>query len=557
MDPICKEERGKGNGEIRMTNDESNPNDEIRNGRHFVIRTSGLIRDSGFGFLVWPPPAYNHGMAGAQAPLGRSLALLTDLYQLTMAYGYWKLGRDRLDAVFHLSFRTHPFSGGYTVACGLQDVIQFLSDLRFADDDLDYLSSLKGDDDLPLFEPPFIEHLKSFRFACDVDGVPEGTIVFPHEPLLRVKGPILHGQIVETPLLNMINFQTLIATKAARVCHAAGGEPVLEFGLRRAQGIDGAIAASRAAFVGGCAATSNVLAGKMFGIPVRGTLAHSWVMSFDSELEAFDAYARAMPNNCSFLVDTYDTLQGVRHAVEIAKKLRQTGHRFLGIRLDSGDLAYLSIEARKILDDAGFTDAPILATNDLDEQVIESLKLQGAKIAVWGVGTRLATAYGQPALGGVYKLGAVTDAGGKWRYKVKLSEQTAKISMPGILQVRRFSDDHGFIADAIFDEAHPIPARRDCTIVDPGDVMRHKTIPHGAACEDLLVPIFRAGSRVYDPPPLTEAQARARRQLAGFHEGIKRLLNPHEYPVGLESSLSELRTQLVLEARRANLPAPT
>jgi nicotinate phosphoribosyltransferase len=353
-----------------------------------------------------------------------SLALLTDLYQLTMAYGYWKIGRDKRRAVFQLSFRSHPFQGGYTVACGLEDAIEFLSNLKFNPDDLEYLRTLRGNDNEKLFEPAFIDYLRDFRFTCDVDAVPEGTVVFPHEPLLRVTGPILQGQIIETPLLNLINFQTLIATKSARICQAARGEPVLEFGLRRAQGIDGALAASRSAFVGGCAGTSNVLAGKLFGIPVRGTHAHSWVMSFDTELEAFETYAAALPNNCVFLVDTYDTLQGVRNAVKAGELLRKTGHRMIGIRLDSGDLAYLSIEARKILDEAGFKDAAILATNDLDEHIIQSLKSQGATIAVWGVGTRLATAFDQPALGGVYKLGAIQDEHGIWRSKLKLSEQT-------------------------------------------------------------------------------------------------------------------------------------
>lgn len=483
----------------------------------------------------------------------RSLALLTDLYELTMAYGYWKLGREDLGAVFHLSFRSHPFRGGFTVAAGLEEVIHFLGELRFAEDDLRYLSTLVGDDGKPLFEPGFLDYLRNLNFTCDVDAVPEGTVVFPHEPLLRVAGPILQGQLIETAVLNLINFQTLVATKAARVCEAARGEPVLEFGLRRAQGIDGAVAASRAAFIGGCAATSNALAGKLFDIPVRGTHAHSWVMSFDTELEAFDAYAKAMPNNCLFLVDTYDTLGGVRHAVQIGKKLRAAGHRLVGIRLDSGDLAYLSIEARKILDDAGFTDAVIVATNDLDEQIIESLKIQGARITVWGVGTRLATAYDQPALGGVYKLGALADASGNWQHKLKLSEQTAKISMPGVLQVRRFSDHHRFIADAIFDQ--PEPASQDAwTIIDPIDPMRRKTVAAGTPYQDLLIPIFRGGRRVYDPPPLIESQNHAKRQLSAFHEGIRRLLNPHTYPVGLERSLSELRTDLVLQTRSANQP---
>jgi nicotinate phosphoribosyltransferase len=476
-----------------------------------------------------------------------SLALLTDLYQLTMAYGYWKLGRAEQRAVFHLSFRKNPFNGGYSVACGLHDAIDLLSSLRFHGDDLEYLASLRGNDDRRLFDPAFLDYLRELRFTCDVDAVPEGTAVFPHEPLVRVTGPILQAQIVETPLLNLLNFQTLIATKASRVCQAARGEPVLEFGLRRAQGVDGGLAASRAAYVGGVAATSNVLAGRLFGIPVRGTHAHSWVMSFDDEPEAFEAYAEAMPNNSVFLVDTYETLQGVRHAVEAGRKLRAAGHEMAGIRLDSGDLAYLSIEARKILDEGGFPGAKILASNDLDEHIITSLREQGAKIDTWGVGTKLVTAYDQPALGGVYKLSAIQDARGTWQYKVKLSEQTAKVSNPGVLQVRRFRAGGEFVADAIYNEPAGIP--EPATIVDPLDLTRRKTIDRGTSFEDLLVPVFRGGKLVYGAPTLEDVRKRTAAQLAGFHAGVKRFLHPHQYPVGLEKGLFDLKTELVLKAR--------
>jgi nicotinate phosphoribosyltransferase len=477
-----------------------------------------------------------------------SLALLTDLYQLTMAYGYWKLGRAEQEAAFHLSFRRNPFHGGFSVACGLHDAIDYLSALRFEAEDLEYLATLQGNDARPLFERGFLDYLRGLRFSCDLDAIPEGTVVFPHEPLVRVTGPIFQAQIIETPLLNLLNFQTLIATKSARVCLAARGEPVLEFGLRRAQGVDGGLAASRAAYVGGAAATSNVLAGKLFAIPVRGTHAHSWVMSFDDELESFDAYARAMPNNCVFLVDTYDTLAGVRHAVEVGRRLRAAGHEMIGIRLDSGDLAYLSIEARRILDAGGFPKAQILASNDLDEHVIASLKEQGAKIVTWGVGTRLVTAYDQPALGGVYKLSAIRDAhDGAWQYKLKLSEQTAKISNPGVLQVRRFRAAGEYVADAIYNVATDLPRR--WTMVDPMDLTRRKSIDAAASSEDLLVPVFRAGKRVYDPPALDDVRRRTAEQLAGFHGGVKRFMNPHAYPVGLEESLSDLKTKLVLKAR--------
>jgi nicotinate phosphoribosyltransferase len=477
-----------------------------------------------------------------------SLALLTDLYQLTMAYGHWRLGR-RHEAVFHMSFRKAPFRGGYAVACGLGPFVEWLRGLRFTDDDVAYLGTLTGADGKALFEPAFLGYLRGLEFALDVDAVPEGTVVFPHEPLVRVTGPLLQCQLIETALLNVVNFQTLVATKAARVCHAAQGESVLEFGLRRAQGMDGALAASRAAYVGGAASTSNVLAGKRYGIPVRGTHAHSWVMSFDTEPEAFRAYAQALPNNCVFLVDTYDTLEGVRHAVEVGRELRAAGHELQGVRLDSGDLAYLSIEARRILDEGGFPRAQIVASNDLDEHLIESLKQQGARITVWGVGTKLATAYDQPALGGVYKLSAIREPGGEWRSRVKLSEQPVKVSVPGVLGVRRFSTDGRHRCDVIYDLDAP-PASGS-VFVDPMDVLRRTRVPAGAAHEELLVPVMRAGRLVYDAPPLAETRARTLRQLASFHEGTKRFVNPHEYPVGLEESLADRRAKLVLDARKA------
>ncbi len=480
-----------------------------------------------------------------------SLALLTDLYQLTMACGYHKTGMSSQEAVFHLFFRKHPFDGGFTVAAGLGEAIAVLESWRYGPDELAYLRGLRGNDGTALLDAGFLDTLATWEWACDMDAVPEGTVVFPHAPILRVHGPLWQAQLVETLLLNILNFQSLVATKAARVCLAAGGEDVLEFGLRRAQGPDGALAASRAAFVGGVAATSNVLAGMRYGIPVRGTHAHSWVMAFDSEPAAFAAYAEALPNNVVFLVDTYGTLDGVRHAVAAGETLRARGHRLTGVRLDSGDLAYLSVEARKILDAAGFQDTAILATNDLDEHLITSLKAQGAKITVWGVGTRLVTAYDQPALGGVYKLGAIRPApGAGWQRRLKLSEQTAKISTPGILGVRRFRSADGlFAADMIHDEE--LSARDARTIIDPADPLRRKTLPADAPVEELLVPIFRAGKRVYDGPLLAESRQRTADQLAALHPGNKRLLNPHTYPVGLETGLHELRQRLILQARGA------
>jgi nicotinate phosphoribosyltransferase len=487
-------------------------------------------------------------MASSIQLYDHSLGLLTDLYQITMASGYWKLGLAEREAVFHVSFRTAPFHSGFTLACGLSGVIDYLRRLRFSAEDLGYLATLSGDDERPLFDRAFLDQLARWELACDIDAVPEGTVVFPHEPLIRVRGPLLHCQLLETILLNLINFPTLVATKAARICLAARGEPVLEFGLRRAQGMDGAITAAYAAYVGGCAATSNVLAGKLFGIPVKGTHAHSWVMCFDSELESFEAYADAMPNNCIFLVDTYNTLEGVRHAIEAGRKLRAKGQRLAGIRLDSGDLAYLSIEARKLLDAAGFQETAIVATNDLDENIIRSLKEQGATIGVWGVGTKLVTSYDQAALGGIYKLAAIRDADGQWRHKIKLSEQLAKTSIPGILQVRRFKQDGEYRADMIIDEL--TPPDRATMLIDPMDATRRKSMITGTDSEDLLIPIFRKGKLVYAVPTLEETRRRTQDQLAGFHQGIKRGVNPHAYPVGLEKNLFDLRQRMILAERK-------
>ncbi|MBC7920297.1 MAG: nicotinate phosphoribosyltransferase [Ferruginibacter sp.] len=483
-----------------------------------------------------------------------TLTLLTDLYQLTMAYGYWKSGTAEREAVFSLSFRKHPFGGGFTLAAGLEHVVEFLQNFRFSREDTDYLATLTGNDDQPLFEPAFLEYLQHLRFTCDVDAIPEGTVVFPQEPLLRVRGPILQCQLIETPLLNMVNFQSLIATKAARMVIATKGEPVLEFGLRRAQGIDGAMTASRAAYIGGCDSTSNVLAGRLYGIPVKGTHAHSWVMSFESELESFDTYAAVLPNNCIFLVDTYSTLEGVRNAIRVGGRLKEKGHRLAGIRLDSGDLAYFSIEARKLLDAAGFGDTSIVASNDLDEYIIASLKEQGAAINVWGVGTKLITAYDQPALGAVYKLTAIRYENGSgpgigaWEYKIKLSEQTLKISTPGIQQVRRYTNEKGFTADMIYDTEHA-PDAATSTMIDPTDFTKRRNLSNAWAHEDLLVPILRTGKLVYELPGLEAIRQRVQQQLPRFHEGIKRFVNPHVYHVGLEKSLYDLKTNLILELR--------
>lgn len=473
--------------------------------------------------------------------------LLTDLYQLTMAAGYWKCGKAEQEAVFHLFFRKLPFSSGYAIAAGLGDVVKWLQGFRFSTAELEYLATLPGRDGKPLFDRGFLDYLGTLEWRCDVDAIPEGTVVFPHEPLLRIRGPLVQAQLAETALLNMINFQTLIATKSARVCLAAQGEQVLEFGLRRAQGPDGAVMASRAAFIGGCSATSNVLAGMTHGIPVRGTHAHSWVMSFETELEAFDTYADALPNNCVFLVDTYDTLEGVRHAVEVGKRLRARGHELNGVRLDSGDLAWLSIEARRILDEGGFPNAFIVASNDLDEHLIESLKHQGAKISVWGVGTQMVTGGAQPALGGVYKLGAIRNEAGEWEPKIKLSENAVKVSNPGIQQVRRYTLNGEFRGDAIYDEEHG--CAEPVEIMHPTDPTRSKVIEAGTSHEDLLQPVFKGGKLVALLPTLPQIQDRCRQQLTHLHATVKRLQHPHAYPAGVERTLHERKLQLIQKAK--------
>lgn len=461
--------------------------------------------------------------------------LSTDLYQFTMAYGYWKSGMADHEAVFHLFFRRSPFKGGYAISAGLANVIEYIENFKLDKSDLDYLSAF--------FPKDFLDYLKDMRLTVDVDAIEEGTVVFPQEPLVRVKGPLIQCQLLETALLNSINFATLVATKASRICYAAKGEPVIEFGLRRAQGPDGGLTASRAAYIGGCVGTSNVLAGKKYGIPVRGTHAHSWVTAFSTEDEAFEKFAKAMPDNCYLLVDTFNTLEGIKKAVKIGPKL-------LGIRLDSGDLAYLSIKARKILDKAGLQKTHIMASNDLDEYIIQSLKEQKAKIDIWAVGTKLATAYDQPALDGIYKLSAIRPKGGKWEYKLKLSEQNAKISTPGLLRIKRFfNKKNGAVADCIYDELLGMPD--NMLIIDILDPTRRKKIPSDTKGEELLKAIFKKGKLTYQIPHINISRDRTEKQLKLFHPAIRRFLNPHIYPVGLEKNLFELRMSLILKMKNS------
>lgn len=469
--------------------------------------------------------------------------LLTDLYQFTMAYGYWLQGLHNREAVFHLTYRNNPFRGNYALNCGIESVIDYITNWHFQKAELDYLATLKNVREEPLFSEAFLTYLEQLTFSCDIDAVPEGTLVFPNEPLLRIEGPILQCQLLETPLLNLINFQTLIATKASRVCLAAGKDEVIEFGMRRAQGPDGAVSASRAAYIGGCSATSNTLAGMLFDIPVRGTHAHSWVTAFDNELAAFYAYAESMPNNCVLLVDTYDTLQGVAHAIEVGKKLRTKGCDLLAIRLDSGDLADLSIKARKLLDAAGFKKTGILASNKLDEYVIASLKDQQAKISSWGVGTHLATAYDHPALDGVYKLSAIQDKQGEWQYKLKLSEQIVKISNPGRQQVRRFFCNEQFLTDVVYDLQLGIDEIPQVNLFAKD--MQHVRFDDYDAAVDLLEPVFSRGKLIRKKKSIHETRQFAMQSLKTFVATYSKKV----YSIGLEKNLFNIKQQLIKDVK--------
>src|SRR6266480_5969578 len=474
-------------------------------------------------------------------------ALTTDLYEVTMACGYFKAGMAEHEAAFHVTFRENPFAGQFTVACGLATAIDFLRTFQFTAAEINYLSSQRGNDGNAMFDSGFLDYLSGLQLTCDVDAIPEGTLIFPNEPLTRVRGPVIQCQLMETALLTILNFQSLIATKAARVRLAAENDAVIEFGLRRAQGIDGGLTAARAAYIGGCDGTSNLQAGQRFGIPVSGTQAHSWIMFFDTEMEAFQTYARAMPNNCVFLVDTYNSLDGVRHAIDAGRRLRSDGHEMIGVRLDSGDRASLSIETRLMLDKAGFTNAKIVCSGDLDEFAIAEMKKRGAKIDAWGVGTKLITGQPDAALGGIYKLAAVRKPARKWCYRIKLSDDADKTSCPGSLQVRRFHRPNGkFIADAIYEIDHAMG--EPCVIVDVRTNARSE-IPAATEYSDLFVPIFRQGSLVYRVPPIQASRERARLQLSCSPPEILKFEKPRRYGVGLENSLHELRSRLISRAK--------
>lgn len=476
----------------------------------------------------------------------RNLTMMTDLYQLTMMYGYYKHGMKDNIAVFDLFYRQNRDNCAYSVMAGTESAIEYINNLRFTDDDIEYLCSLN------LFGEDFLEMLRGFRFTGSIYGMKEGTIVFPREPLLRVEAPIIEAQLVETALLTLVNHQTLIATKANRVCYAANGGQVLEFGLRRAQGADAGIYGARAAMVGGCVATSNVIAGKWFDIPVKGTHAHSWVMSFPTELDAFRAYADVFPDSCMFLVDTYDTIRsGIPNAIKVFDELRANGYEPVGIRLDSGDLAYLSKKAREMLDDAGYENAKIFVSGDLDERVIYDLRTQGACIDVYGVGTKLITSSDQPALGGVYKMSCeIVD--GVEIPKMKLSDNPAKTTLPGKKKVLRlYNKSHKAIADLIALDSEKIESGKELKLFHPEQTYKSMTV-RDFTVRDLLVPLFIDGKQVYELPTLTEIQEYARSEMDTLWPESKRLLNPHEYKVDISDRLYDLRKRLTWELANQN-----
>ena len=474
----------------------------------------------------------------------RNLTMMTDLYELTMMNGYLRYGKDKNRACFDLFYRRRGDVTAYAVAAGLEQVIEYVQNLRFTQEDIEYLRSLA------IFDDAFLSYLSDFHFTGEILAVPEGTIVFPDEPILRVIAPIMEAQLLETALLNIINHQTLIATKAARVVQSARGDKVLEFGLRRAQGPDAGIYGARASIIGGCQATSNVLTGQLFGVPVGGTHAHSWVMSFEDELTAFRAYADVFPDNCLLLVETYDTLgSGVPNAITVFKELRARGKEPVGIRLDSGDLAFLSRQARVMLDDAGFPNAKIFASGDLDEEVIWDLKAQGAAIDVWGVGTRMITSMDNPALGGVYKLSA-EEVDGKFVPRIKISENPAKITNPGVKQLYRFYDRRSgkALADLLALDEEDFSSGEPLEIFDPENTWKRMTL-----CDyrmrQLLVPVFENGELVYDSPALSEIAAYAKQEMETFWDEYKRLNRPHRYKVDLSQKLYDLKLQLLANRR--------
>ena len=478
-----------------------------------------------------------------------NLTMLTDFYQLTMMQGYFSTKTHKRKAVFDLFFRSNPLSGGYSIFCGLEQVMEYIKRLKFSNDDMEYLRAQN------CFSEDFLEYLKGFKFSGDIHAFPEGSVIFPKEPIFRVTAPIIEAQLIETAVLNILNHQNLIATKASRVVWAAEGNAILEFGLRRAQGPDAGIYGARAAVIGGCAATSNVLAGQMFDMPIRGTHAHSWVMSFGDELTAFREYVKMFPNACILLVDTYDTLKsGIPNAIKVFKEMRDSGIplKNYGIRLDSGDLAFLSKIARSMLDEAGFKDALISASCDLDEYLIRDLKLQGSTVTLWGVGTNLITSKDCPSFGCVYKLAAKEDGNGVLQPTIKLSDNIDKVTNPGVKKViRLYEKTSGKIkADLIALDDEVIDETQDLTIFDPVATWVKMTLKSGEfIAREMLVPIFKNGECVCEQKPVTEIKQYCKEELNTLWDEQKRLFNPQITPVDLSLKLWELKRGMIDEIR--------
>lgn len=475
----------------------------------------------------------------------RNLTLLTDLYELTMMQGYFENEDVNQTVIFDMFYRSNPEGNGYAICAGLEQVIDYIKNLHFTEDEIDYLKNLG------MFKPAFLEYLRDFRFTGDIYAIPEGTVIFPREPLVKVVAPIMQAQLIETALLNIINHQSLIATKTARIVRAAQGDGVMEFGCRRAQGPDAAIYGARAAIIAGCVGTSNVLCGQMFNVPVSGTHAHSWIMSFEDELSAFRAYAKLYPDACILLIDTYDTLDsGLPHAIQVFKELREQGikPKRYGIRMDSGDLAYLSKKVKAALDAEGFTDAIISASNDLDEGLIGSLKAQGATINSWGVGTNLITSKDCPAFGGVYKLAAIrNEAEGQFVPKIKISENAEKITNPGDKKIYRIYDAQGMIiADLIALSDEEFSSENPLLLFDPIETWKKTLLPGGSySMRELLVPVFRKGECVYESPTVMEIQKRCKEELNTLWEESKRFEYPHQTYVDLSRKLWNLKNSLL------------
>lgn len=476
---------------------------------------------------------------------GHNLTLLTDLYELTMMQGYFQHKAQNETVIFDAFYRANPQGGGYAISAGLEQVIDYVKNLHFSKEDMDYLSKLN------IFERDFLDYLESFHFSGDIYAIPEGNVMFPREPMVKVIAPIMEAQLVETAILNIINHQSLIATKASRICYAAKGDGIMEFGLRRAQGPDAGLYGARAAMIGGCIGTSNVLAGKLFDVPVKGTHAHSWIMSFPDEYTAFKTYAQMYPSACILLVDTYDTLKsGVPNAIKVFTEMREAGISLTsyGIRLDSGDLAYLSKKARKMLDEAGFPDAVISASNDLDEFLIDSLKAQGSTITSWGVGTNLITSKDCPSFGGVYKLAAVMDSQGEFIPKIKLSENSEKITNPGNKTIYRIYEKESgkvkadliCLVDETFDENQPL------LLFDPHEPWKKTKLAAGSFyLKELLVPVFLKGECVYTSPSVMEIRQICQNELNTLWDETRRLVNPHKVYVDLSAKLYDMKISLL------------